>query len=697
MSKPRIYGTCPAGCLWETVHKDDFLRSASIVKQTEQAEGFVLEARRTYKVKKRYDGAYNWGFAFGVTFSYLDNVLNQQTEEFETKEVTRTIDVEVGERSISEYDDYVKIRLCGFYLKSYGDSADKKIVVVVDLNGNIEEIESGYTTDILTDNEITGYGIIQDSPEVFIYNEDATVEARDGNGIASISKTGTSGLVDTYTITYDDGTTSTFTIINGQKGTTILGTFDSESELDNITGENGDAYVVNGDLYVWNDDSTEWVNVGTIKGDKGDTGTVPIVQNTGESETDVMSQKAVTDQLNLLPLPKSPFMDEVNLDELLTAGFYAIDAGCVVTGAPPTLQRNPHYVKVENVINTSFVKQTVGRWDLGNEYFRIINYGTFHDWQTTVHLLDSTNDNTPRDYDIRLNLETEQYVKLGVGDFYVDGFTMPEGTTIEGCGNGTRIITTNVNKALITISNNCTIKNVCLVGLETAQPAQGMNSANNNRIGIYHNGYEENIHISDCLVQGFSDYGIYFESGGLGVNSVLIDNCTMKFCGVGLGFFNTEYACVSNCTIIDNFIGVKSAGGNNKFSNCGIDSNVWGFYIAGDVTDVQNHGHSSCVGCSFNHNETAAIYVIDNPHGFVFSGCCIFDAVISLVGSTTGTLFNGCEFGSGIEFRHRSTGNNYVMNCIFNNYGAINHTITEGSTRAQFINCYNFGTGAVVE
>ena len=26
-----------------------------------------------------------------------------------------------------------------------------------------------------------------------------------GNGIASITKTGTSGLVDTYTITYDDG------------------------------------------------------------------------------------------------------------------------------------------------------------------------------------------------------------------------------------------------------------------------------------------------------------------------------------------------------------------------------------------------------------------------------------------------------------------------------------------------------------
>lgn len=35
-------------------------------------------------------------------------------------------------------------------------------------------------------------------------------------GISSITKTGTSGNVDTYTITYTDGTTDTFTVTNGQ-------------------------------------------------------------------------------------------------------------------------------------------------------------------------------------------------------------------------------------------------------------------------------------------------------------------------------------------------------------------------------------------------------------------------------------------------------------------------------------------------
>ncbi len=48
-----------------------------------------------------------------------------------------------------------------------------------------------------------------------------------GNGVASISKTSTEGLVDTYTITYTDGTTSTFTVTNGKDG------------KDGATGESG--------------------------------------------------------------------------------------------------------------------------------------------------------------------------------------------------------------------------------------------------------------------------------------------------------------------------------------------------------------------------------------------------------------------------------------------------------------------------
>lgn len=47
-----------------------------------------------------------------------------------------------------------------------------------------------------------------------------TVSIENGKGISSIAKTGTVGLVDTYTVTYNDATTSTFTVTNGAKGDT---------------------------------------------------------------------------------------------------------------------------------------------------------------------------------------------------------------------------------------------------------------------------------------------------------------------------------------------------------------------------------------------------------------------------------------------------------------------------------------------
>ena len=53
-----------------------------------------------------------------------------------------------------------------------------------------------------------------------------------GKGIASITKTGTSGLVDTYTITFTDGTTTTYTVTNGEDGEV------TQAQLDEVIAEN---------------------------------------------------------------------------------------------------------------------------------------------------------------------------------------------------------------------------------------------------------------------------------------------------------------------------------------------------------------------------------------------------------------------------------------------------------------------------
>ena len=53
----------------------------------------------------------------------------------------------------------------------------------------------------------------------FVDGTQETVTATGLKGISSIEKTGTAGLIDTYTITYTDGTTQTYNVTNGVDGT----------------------------------------------------------------------------------------------------------------------------------------------------------------------------------------------------------------------------------------------------------------------------------------------------------------------------------------------------------------------------------------------------------------------------------------------------------------------------------------------
>ena len=53
------------------------------------------------------------------------------------------------------------------------------------------------------------------------------IKGADGKGITSITKTGTQGNTDIYTILYTDGTTSTFTVTNGSSGADIVTEWES--------------------------------------------------------------------------------------------------------------------------------------------------------------------------------------------------------------------------------------------------------------------------------------------------------------------------------------------------------------------------------------------------------------------------------------------------------------------------------------
>ena len=77
-------------------------------------------------------------------------------------------------------------------------------------------------------------GLVDTYKIQFSDNTSTTFTVTNGASIKSVAKTGTSGLVDTYTVTLTDNTTSTFTVTNGngiasialQSGTHAAGTTD---------------------------------------------------------------------------------------------------------------------------------------------------------------------------------------------------------------------------------------------------------------------------------------------------------------------------------------------------------------------------------------------------------------------------------------------------------------------------------------
>ncbi len=81
------------------------------------------------------------------------------------------------------------------------------------------------------------------------------------------------------------------------KGLEIMGNYNTLEDLkkEHPEGKNGDTYIVNGELYIWDSSINDWVDIGNIKGPKGDTETFII----GNTITGAEGTKAqVTDTKN---------------------------------------------------------------------------------------------------------------------------------------------------------------------------------------------------------------------------------------------------------------------------------------------------------------------------------------------------------------------------------------------------------------
>jgi hypothetical protein len=106
----------------------------------------------------------------------------------------------------------------------------------------------------------------------------------DGNGIANIAKTSTSGLVDTYTITYTNGATSTFDVTNGKDGQQGAQGVGVRSITQTSTSTESEG--VNVITCTLTDGSTSTFEVRNgAKGEQGESGQVPLFTvNNGEAQ-----------------------------------------------------------------------------------------------------------------------------------------------------------------------------------------------------------------------------------------------------------------------------------------------------------------------------------------------------------------------------------------------------------------------------
>lgn len=146
-----------------------------------------------------------------------------------------------------------------------------KILLAKGIDGvGIESIEKTGTSGLVDTYTIT-----------YTDSRKTTFTITNGNGIASVEKTSTSGLVDTYTITFDDGSTETFDITNGRGITKIEKT---------ATVGNVDTYTI-----TYNDGTTSTYEV---TNGAGSTASGITFTNNGEGATNV--QDAVDNTLELI-------------------------------------------------------------------------------------------------------------------------------------------------------------------------------------------------------------------------------------------------------------------------------------------------------------------------------------------------------------------------------------------------------------
>ena len=300
--------------------------------------------------------------------------------------------------------------------------------------------------------------------------------------------------------------------------------------------------------------------------------------------------------------------------------------------------------------------------------------------------------------DIEKNLRDFGTCFLSKGDYLVKGINMPDGTSIVGVGNASRLILAEGEDAYtVKLGSFCTVKNLAISG---AKEKTELSKTVGTRHGIvfignasetadYENQVQHSI-VSDCFISSFNGGGITCHDTGYSVKSALtVTNCHISNCGAGINIsMFSEYHKFTNVISTENLFGCVNNGGNNVFLNCGFDCNETGFLIDNSRKQSNNNSHGSAIGCTFNHsgnNKGIGIQVLGAKWGYVFSGCQIWYSKIVLENSRN-VSFVGMNMGRNLEINVKGEDLALFSSCAF--IEKPEFRLADGSN-VQFVNCFD--------
>ena len=279
------------------------------------------------------------------------------------------------------------------------------------------------------------------------------------------------------------------------------------------------------------------------------------------------------------------------------------------------------------------------------------------------------------------------YCRLAAGVYYVRrGIDIPEGATLEGCGNKTEIRLLNDAKEgyCIRISKFNTIRDIKFSGGVDEPDISSTEIGGRNGVEFVANrdGKEETSPdvstsiLTGCWFENFKGSAIYgHNSGGWLQDSLIVSDCVIHHCEAGINLdYYTEYHKFSNIIVHNCHYACINNGGNNTFVGCTFHGTV-GFLIDNSKKDKKNSAHGSAIGCTFNHidnwnhPDTAgggiAVGIYNTANTFCFEGCQIWHSSV-VVEDSKGICFDGCAFsGTNSKIHTSDLSTVYFTDCIF--------------------------------